>query len=96
MNNMKDNLFTIGEMSKLLGISVQTLRYYDKIGLVEPTYINAETGYRYYSYIQLSFIDRIRYLQNFGMSLSEINTAFQSGNVQDLSLIHISEPTRPY
>lgn len=84
MNNMEDNLFTIGEMSKLLGISVQTLRYYDKIGLVEPTYINAETGYRYYSYIQLSFIDRIRYLQNFGMSLSEINTAFQSGNVQDL------------
>ncbi len=84
MKSKEDNLFSIGEVADLLGISVQTLRYYDKIGIVEPAYINMNTGYRYYSYIQISLIDRIRYLQDFGMSLNEIGTAFQDGHVKAL------------
>ena len=37
---------TIGKMAKLNGISEQTLRLYDKMGLVVPCEINKSTGYR--------------------------------------------------
>lgn len=65
-------LFTIGETAKLMGISVQALRYYNKRGVLNPSYINPDSGYRYYSYKQLHFINRIKYLQSLGLSLSEI------------------------
>ena len=40
---------TIGQMTKLNNITEQTLRLYDKIGLLKPHIINKENGYRYYS-----------------------------------------------
>ena len=80
MERGQDSLYSIGEVAGQLGISVQTLRHYGKIGLLEPAYTNPDTGYRYYSYIQLSLIDRIRYLQNLGLSLSEIKAAFEDGH----------------
>ena len=40
-------ILTIGKMAKLNGISEQTLRLYDKIGLVVPCNINKNTSYRY-------------------------------------------------
>ena len=52
MEERQENLYSIGEAAEILGISVQTLRYYDKIKLLEPAYTNPNTGYRYYSYIQ--------------------------------------------
>jgi len=79
-NMDKENLYSIGEVAGILGISVQSLRYYSNIGLLEPAYTNPETGYRYYSYIQLSLIDRIRYLETIGLSLKEIKDAFSAGN----------------
>ncbi len=77
-------LYSIGEVSSLLGISTQTLRYYDKIGVAQPAYVNEKTGYRRYTYDQIHYIDRIRYLQNFGLSLSEIRSALESGSTEDL------------
>ena len=79
-------LYTIGETSKLLGVTTQTLRHYDKIKLVEPTYIDEETGYRYYTFDKFHYIDRIKYLQSFGMDLEEIKKVIHSGNVD--SLLH--------
>ncbi|WP_423244459.1 MerR family DNA-binding transcriptional regulator [Clostridium beijerinckii] len=35
--------FSIGEMSKLNNISIQTLRYYDKIGLLKPKVISEKS-----------------------------------------------------
>lgn len=81
--SMKD-LFSIGETAKLMGISVQTLRHYDNIQLIRPRYINPQTGFRYYSVDQFHYIDRLRYLQNFGLSLSEIDTILSDGRVDTL------------
>lgn len=75
-----EKLYSIGKVAELCGISVQTLRYYDNIELLTPAYINPDTGYRYYSYIQLSMIDRIRYLVSIGLSLKEIKSAYDAGN----------------
>jgi MerR family transcriptional regulator, activator of bmr gene len=50
---------SIGEVAKLKGISVKSLRYYGELGILPPAYINKETGYRYYSLEQLVVIDLI-------------------------------------
>ncbi|UQZ89222.1 hypothetical protein C4J81_08450 [Deltaproteobacteria bacterium Smac51] len=76
--------YSIGEVAALLGISAQTLRFYSNQGLIEPRKIDGQTGYRYYSYDQFHKIDRIKYLQGLGMSLSEIREALGSGKVADL------------
>lgn len=85
--HMKD-LYTIGETAELLGVSTETLRYYDKIGLLKPAKVDAESRYRYYSYAQFHYIDRIKYLQNFGMSLDEISRVIHTGRVDEL-LVHL-------
>ncbi|NCB42825.1 MAG: MerR family transcriptional regulator [Clostridia bacterium] len=74
-------LYAIGEVAKIMGVSVQTLRHYNKIELIKPEYINPETHYRYYSVKQLHFIDRIKYLQKFGFNLSEIKRVLDQNNI---------------
>lgn len=83
MKKMK-KLYSIGEVSSLLGISSQTLRFYSNSGLIQPRHIDPQSGYRFYSYDQFHIIDRIKYLQSLGFSLTEIKDALQSGNVEDL------------
>ena len=70
-------LYSIGETAKLLGITNQTLHYYDEVGLVKPAYINRTTGYRYYTSRQFQRIDRIKYLQSLGFSLEEIKASIE-------------------
>ena len=82
---MKD-YYTIGETAKLLGVSTQTLRYYDRENILKPVLINDQTGYRYYSYTQFHIIDRIKYLQGFGLSLEEIGMIIQKGTAEYLLL----------
>lgn len=55
---MKDYL-TIGEVSKMKGIGIKSLRYYDKLGILKPAYTNPETGYRYYTIEQMLMLDMI-------------------------------------
>lgn len=76
--------YSIGETAKLLGVSTQTLRYYDRENILKPVYTNDQTGYRYYSYTQFHTIDRVKYLQGFGLSLEEIGTILRDGTVKEL------------
>ena len=76
--------YTVGEVSKILGISSQTLRYYDKIGVVKPANVDEITGYRRYSYDQINYVDRVRYLQELGLSLEKIRQALEEGSIERL------------
>lgn len=74
--------FMIGKVANLYGITVQTLRHYDKIGLFRPEVINPETGYRYYSVTQLRKLEYILFLRQLQFSLPEIQAAmdeFEAG-----------------
>ncbi len=42
----KDQRYSIGQASKICNLSIQTLRFYDKIGLVHPSETDKFTGYR--------------------------------------------------
>lgn len=50
---------SIGEVSKIKNVSAKSLRYYEQLGILPPTYINPDTGYRYYSVEQLLIVDLI-------------------------------------
>lgn len=63
---------SIGQMAKLNNVSVQALRHYEKLGLMVPSYINNETGYRYYSIKDFATIDLIKQCKAMGLSLEEI------------------------
>ena len=67
-----------------MNISVQTLRHYSNMELLTPEYIDPETGYRYYSFNQLHYIDRIKYLRSLGVPLANIKDALQDGSPSKL------------
>ncbi len=81
---MMQELYSIGDTARLMGVSVQTLRNYSNMNLIQPQYIDQNTGYRYYSFVQFHLIDRIRYLRNFGLSLAEISDILQEGKVEHI------------
>lgn len=67
-----NGLYTIGKLSKIVGISADTLRYYDEIGLLKPTHIDGDSGYRYYALSQTAALKHIREFKEYGFSLNEI------------------------
>ncbi len=68
---MKD-FFTIGEIAKLFLVKVETLRYYDEIGLLKPQYINKQTNYRYYTTQQFERLNSIKYLRALGVPINSL------------------------
>ncbi|MFA5881330.1 MAG: MerR family transcriptional regulator [Eubacteriales bacterium] len=71
MENIKD-LLSIGELSRLCYVPVKTLRYYDKIGILKPVFVDPSNQYRYYSVSQIPYIIAIRMKKMVGSSLLEI------------------------
>src|SRR5215475_1551940 len=65
-------MFRIGVFSKLAQVSVKALRFYDEVGLIKPTYVDRDTGYRYYSATLLPRLNRILAFKKLGLSLEEI------------------------
>jgi DNA-binding transcriptional MerR regulator len=65
-------VFRIGDFSRLARVSCRLLRYYDEIGLLKPSAIDAGSGYRYYTAGQLGRLNRVLVLRDLGFSLDEI------------------------
>jgi len=70
-------MFKISEFSWLSRIPLQTLRYYDQIGILKPTKTDESTGYRYYSAEQLLEINRIVIFKELGFTLQQIGHLLQ-------------------
>lgn len=67
-------MMTIRQFAHLCGCSTQTLRYYDRIGLLKPVRVDPESGYRYYSQEQAVDFVKIKNFQAADFSISEIKT----------------------
>lgn len=77
-------LFSIGEISKIKNITIKTLRYYHKVGILIPTHIDESTGYRYYSVDQFIYIDIIRGCRELGTSIIELQKIFKESDTDKL------------
>lgn len=68
-------MYKIGLFSKMNKVTVKTLRHYDEIGLLKPSRVSEESGYRYYSSRETVRLHRILALKQIGFSLNEIMEA---------------------
>lgn len=63
--------YKTGQFAKLANVSERTIRYYDKIGLLKPSFV-MENGYRQYSDLDLLKLQKILSLKHLGFSIEEI------------------------
>lgn len=81
------NFLSIGEVSKIKGVSTKSLRYYEQLGILTPAYVNPETGYRYYTTEQLLIVDLITICIETSIPLKNLQkymTDQQNINIQHL------------
>lgn len=80
--------FSIGEVAKIHNVTVETLRHYDRVGLLKPSYINSNTGYRYYSTKDFIILDLIKQCKAMGLSLDEIKSIIENYTSPE-SVLHV-------
>ena len=80
--------FSIGEVAKIHNVTVETLRHYDRVGLLKPSYINSNTGYRYYSAKDFIILDLIKQCKAMGLSLDEIKNIIENYTSPE-SVLHV-------
>mgnify|MGYP002803236112 FL=1 len=56
----------------MVGMTAETLRHYDRIGLVKPCRVDEWTGYRYYSQREIVLLNTVQALRRMDITLSEI------------------------
>ncbi len=64
-------VYTVNKLASLAGISVRTLHYYDKLGLLKPRY-RQENGYRYYDDDSIIRLQQIMFFRELGFGLDKI------------------------
>lgn len=65
-------MYTIGQFSKISGFTIKTLRFYHERGLLVPSCVDDETGYRYYNAAAAERARVIVALRDLGFSVADI------------------------
>jgi DNA-binding transcriptional MerR regulator len=73
-------MLTIGEFSRVTGLTIKTIRLYDEKGLLPPAVVGDESGYRYYDAASVERARVIKQLRDLEFSLAEIAQILESGN----------------
>ena len=73
-------MITIQGFARLCGCNTQTLRYYDRIGLLAPAKVDPWTGYRYYEEEQAMRFVKIKNLQQADFSIEEIRPLLEESD----------------
>ncbi len=85
------NLFKIGEIAEIYQISVQTIRHYEDLGLLHPSYVDPETHYRYYGIEQTEVLNMICYLRALDTPLSTILSFLENRNIEKMEQMLINQ-----
>ena len=80
----------VNELATLFGLNVQTLHYYDKIGILKPSYRDPKNGYRKYRFDQTYKLASIRYMRKLGYSIDAVRN-FQDTKDPDEALKRLKE-----
>lgn len=77
-------VFRIGEVAKLTGLTTRTLRYWEELGLVNPT-SHRGNGERLYTRSDIIRAERVRDLQKLlGFSLAEVRVVLETEEIDVL------------
>lgn len=78
----------VGELAKLAGLTIRTLRYYDQIDLFSPSsYSNS--GYRLYTEKDLSRLQQILSLKELGLSLEQIKAVMHGDQLNLFDVVSL-------
>ncbi len=81
-------MFPIGDFSKITGLTVKTLRFYHEQGLLVPSHIDSDTGYRYYDRSKIETARIIAHLRSLDLSIDEIREILaHAGDDADLRTV---------
>ena len=70
----------IKEFAELTGVSVRTLHYYDEIGLLKPSFVDEQNGYRFYNEASLERMQEILFYRELDFPLKSIVEILASPN----------------
>ena len=88
----KEKKYSVGEAARIAGTTSETLRHYDRIGLVKPGWKDEWTNYRYYTRHDITRLRTIKLLQLMGLSLKEIKDMLECDNLEEIiSLLESAE-----
>jgi MerR family transcriptional regulator, copper efflux regulator len=76
----------IGTLAKRAGVSIDTVRYYERGGLLTPK-ARLASGYRRYSDLEVARLRFIRRAQALGFSLKEVKQLLALSNLRDVSRV---------
>jgi MerR family transcriptional regulator, copper efflux regulator len=82
--------FTIGEVARQTGATVETIRYYEKKSLIPPPHRSA-SGYRQYSVETVKRVRFIRRAKELGFSLSDIGSLLEFRDTSNISCARVKE-----
>ncbi len=73
-------MFTIGQFSKITGLSIKTIRLYHEKGLLKPVEVDPTTSYRYFNEHNVDRARAIAHLREMQFSLAEVREILDSFN----------------
>ncbi len=76
--------FSIGEAAKAVHTTSETLRHYDRIGLVQPSKKDEWTNYRYYTEQDIVRLNTVRALQLMDLSLQDIKKVLEYDDIEKI------------
>ena len=76
--------FSVGEAAKAVHTTSETLRHYDRIGLVKPSKKDAWTNYRYYTEQDIVRLNTVRALQMMDLPLQEIKKVLEYDDLEKI------------
>lgn len=76
--------FSVGEAAKVVHTTSETLRHYDRIGLVKPSKKDPWTHYRYYTQQDLVRLNTVRALQLMDLPLQEIKKVLEYDDLEKI------------
>lgn len=82
---MEKIFYSIGKAAALVKVTTETLRHYDRIGLVRPSITDQWTKYRYYTEQDIIRLNVVVALRNMGISLKNIKAMLDSDDIQQLT-----------
>ncbi|MBS0655312.1 MAG: MerR family transcriptional regulator [Verrucomicrobia bacterium] len=79
--------YTVKQLSKLSGVTVRALHFYEEVELLQPAYYGSN-GYRYYEEKELLQLQQILFFKELGFSLKEIQKVLGRSDFDRLAALH--------
>lgn len=84
MQNIQKKYFSIGEAARQAHLTSETLRHYDRIGLVKPSKVDKHTQYRYYTAEDIVRLNTVHALQQMDLPLQEIKRVLEYDDLEKI------------